>query len=69
MGLGRDARFGVEARVGAAVQLGEIGSNAPSGVGMSRVHGPDLHHRGAEEPLDIGHRGHQALALAHRERC
>ena len=29
---------------------------------MSRVDGPDLDQSGRQEPLDLGHRGHQALA-------
>src|SRR5687768_17666150 len=29
---------------------------------MSRVDGPDLDQSGRQEPLDLGHRGHEALA-------
>lgn len=68
MGLGRDAPAGVEARVGATVQLGEVGANAGPGVRMRRIHGADLDHGRGEEPLDLRHRRDQAVALAARQR-
>ena len=64
----RRALSGIEAFVEPARQLGEISLEAPGRVGRIRRLERDDERAGAEQPLDLGHRREQTLALGRRER-
>ena len=61
-GSAGDAGRGVEARLRAPVQLGEVGPKALPRVGMVRVDRPDLDGGGGEQPLDGAHGVDEPLA-------
>jgi hypothetical protein len=58
----------VESGVEPAIDLGEVGVQAPLGRGLRRVHGLDVDQGGGEQPLDVSHRGNQPGALGLAER-
>jgi hypothetical protein len=50
VGLDGDARAGIEARIRAAVELGEVGADAAPGVRVRRIDPPDLNRIGYRSP-------------------
>jgi hypothetical protein len=59
---------GVEAQVGAAVELGEVAAEARLRVGVRGMDRPHLHESGGEQALDVAHRRDQPISLRRAER-
>ena len=59
----REARRGIEAGLEPPVELGVVLPQAVLGSGAGRIDDDDLHQRRRQQPLDLGHRGDEPLAL------
>ena len=67
--VGGDAAGDVESAVEPVRQLGEVGPQAEPGVRMPGIAGADLHRRGHQQPLDLGHRRDEPGALPRAQRA